>query len=836
MTVASETRKSPTYVGNGVTASFPFSFKIFAKGDLRVVFTVIATGVNADLVLDSDYSVTLNPDQNTNPGGSITYPVIGAPMDALHSLVIVSDVDALQETDIANLGGFYPEVIEDALDREMIVVQQLQEQADRALTFPITETAGAALPSSVARASMFLAFNSLGDPVAVQGNPSQLATDISDPTNAALGDNLVAVQIVETGAFARTQHDKNADIVSATDFKNLDNTQVLGNGVRQNATGIQRALDTGAAVWFPGKGAVYLVAAALSMPAGGAMYAERNATLKASGAISQIATMGANSRVRGVNFDCNNTAGALTINADGANRALYVKEVNGCTIDDAYFTKYRSGGINFDSSAAGVECAHHIVSRCTFEAGYSWPGTKPDNLQLGVYCGSSASAQNLQIGSMAAQQVEACDVHSISFYGNKFLEGQYGLALHRCSGITATGNVFARMSRGVSIQQQSHDITISGNKFFDLDTTGVHMAYGVYAVTVIGNTIRGTFANDNVGIQAYYGVKNILIVGNVLDSAFDQWAGGASLEQRAPSAGIRIGQYAQNVTIVGNSIRGYIVGINLKSTIYEGTITPADPNYYFTGLEHIMCASNAIKFDYEVLVATTYRAQFLQSNSYGVWANKTGNWEDTTLGGLTCRNIRVLNATSDSCRFPFVVQKVANVAANPVHWKDFWIAESYAFNSLGVDASVLSGTNTSDTIYESNNSWTKTFVPTFAGSATAGVHTYTQRVGWYREMGKTIHFGVNITLSVKDAAMAGNAQIQGLPYASTATGGRNQAVHIGIWSNFTFAGHTNISAYIQPNATVIDLIKNASAAASVFVPAGDCGLIQIAITGTYVRD
>ena len=54
------------------------------KVDLRVVRAIAI--VESDLVLDSDYSVTLNADQETSPGGTITYPIVGSPL-ALEVLV-----------------------------------------------------------------------------------------------------------------------------------------------------------------------------------------------------------------------------------------------------------------------------------------------------------------------------------------------------------------------------------------------------------------------------------------------------------------------------------------------------------------------------------------------------------------------------------------------------------------------------------------------------------------------------------------------------------------------------------------------------------------------------
>ena len=61
-------------------------------------------------------------------------------------MVISSQVPYLQQTDLTNQGGFYPEVINDALDRATIQIQQLQEQPSRTLRLPISSTANAELP------------------------------------------------------------------------------------------------------------------------------------------------------------------------------------------------------------------------------------------------------------------------------------------------------------------------------------------------------------------------------------------------------------------------------------------------------------------------------------------------------------------------------------------------------------------------------------------------------------------------------------------------------------------------------------------------------------------
>jgi hypothetical protein len=134
MTISSEVRKAGPYSGNDVTTSFPFSFKVFSADDMVVVRTN-ATDIETTLTGGTDYSVTLNADQDTSPGGSITLP---AALASGFLLTITSSVPNLQTLDLTNQGGFYPRVINAALDRVTILVQQVSEQVGRAVKVGIS--------------------------------------------------------------------------------------------------------------------------------------------------------------------------------------------------------------------------------------------------------------------------------------------------------------------------------------------------------------------------------------------------------------------------------------------------------------------------------------------------------------------------------------------------------------------------------------------------------------------------------------------------------------------------------------------------------------------------
>ncbi len=141
MTISSNIRKAGPFVGNGTASTFAFTFKVFQATDLEVVRLNVSTKVETTLVINSNYTVSLNADQNSNPGGSIT--LTAGALASGFNLVITSDIENLQPTDIVNQGGFYPDVIEDALDRATIQIQQLQEAVDRSAKLPITSSADA---------------------------------------------------------------------------------------------------------------------------------------------------------------------------------------------------------------------------------------------------------------------------------------------------------------------------------------------------------------------------------------------------------------------------------------------------------------------------------------------------------------------------------------------------------------------------------------------------------------------------------------------------------------------------------------------------------------------
>ncbi|MDM7332614.1 hypothetical protein QT520_24765, partial [Klebsiella pneumoniae] len=116
MTVSTEVDHND-YTGNGVTTSFPYTFRIFKKSDLTVQVADLNENITV-LTLDTDYSVT---GEGTYSGGNV---VLMSPLANGWQISISRDLPVTQETDLRNQGKFFAEVHEDAFDKLTMLIQQ----------------------------------------------------------------------------------------------------------------------------------------------------------------------------------------------------------------------------------------------------------------------------------------------------------------------------------------------------------------------------------------------------------------------------------------------------------------------------------------------------------------------------------------------------------------------------------------------------------------------------------------------------------------------------------------------------------------------------------------
>jgi hypothetical protein len=131
MTVASTTNKTSSFAAG--VSSLPFTMPVFNQDDLDVLLVNATTKVETKLTRGTDYTVTLL--YSGAGGGTITldatlYP-LGIPVGSTGYVKRV--LDETQEIDLKNQGDWFPEQHEEAFDRAVMLIQQLQEQEDRAL-------------------------------------------------------------------------------------------------------------------------------------------------------------------------------------------------------------------------------------------------------------------------------------------------------------------------------------------------------------------------------------------------------------------------------------------------------------------------------------------------------------------------------------------------------------------------------------------------------------------------------------------------------------------------------------------------------------------------------
>lgn len=227
MTISSTNRRAGPYSGNGSQTAFPFSFKVFEAADMLVVKVQVSTNIETTLALTTDYTVALNADQNSNAGGTIN---LVTALPSGYNMVISSKVAYLQETDLTNQGGFYPEVITDALDRLTIEAQQLKEGLDRAAQLPITSSAdAAALVADIERIA-----SSADNLDTVATNITSVNTVATDISNV----NSVATNIANVNAVAANETNINAVKNNATNINAVAGNATNINTVAANNTNI----------------------------------------------------------------------------------------------------------------------------------------------------------------------------------------------------------------------------------------------------------------------------------------------------------------------------------------------------------------------------------------------------------------------------------------------------------------------------------------------------------------------------------------------------------------------------------------------------------------------
>lgn len=596
MTISSSVRTAGPYVGTGLVATYPFAFKVFQAADLYVVRQDTG-GVQTTLALSVDYTVTLNVDQNVSPGGTIT---LAGALPVGYTLTATTNIALLQPLSLPNQGGFFPRNIEDEFDRLTIILQQLNTIGGvQALRVP--EIGGiSSLAAVAARANNLLGFDASGNPVAVVPSAQSAASvlvSLADSSNVLNGDALVAVKSTLTGASARTQHEKNADIISVKDW---GTTTALIDAAKVAAAAL------GAMLFFPS--ATYSVTPATAQ-AGAANYncafeivpnmhwvGERGATIRVSDNYStdaspkELAICSSSVAVSNVSFS------GLTFDLNGANNKMSPAR-------PATYNQFNHAAIIFNGpSGYGTDVD---VRECVFKncAGVSTlvcalvaTGTTPalgqrwtirDNLFLNngtdtndhtsvyawaesVLCEGNTFWEDSPPHTVGKTGGATCyEVHGSN---QRFLNNNcfnYTLGLYVAPNFTNTtlntivqGNNFycsdygVLIWRGVALGYKEIDgVLIQGNTFyFDNYTYAGQPAYKA-AVAYQGQIATAQGAVSNIKISGNYAIN----VGATLLSQFVRW-----------DTSVTASQTGSNLSVTDNQVIGFTDGFYLVTNAANG--------------------------------------------------------------------------------------------------------------------------------------------------------------------------------------------------------------------------------------------------------------------------
>lgn len=150
------------YVGDGAQTLFTYPFPIFADADMEVYLDAALQA--------SGYSVA---GAGVSGGGTVTFET--APGSGV-VVTLVRNVGIERTSDFQESGEFRAKVINDELDKEVAMIQQVNDKVVRSLRLSQTDTAtGLELPAKAERAGNLLGFDAEGDPIATGGTSGGVA-------------------------------------------------------------------------------------------------------------------------------------------------------------------------------------------------------------------------------------------------------------------------------------------------------------------------------------------------------------------------------------------------------------------------------------------------------------------------------------------------------------------------------------------------------------------------------------------------------------------------------------------------------------------------------------
>jgi hypothetical protein len=217
MTISTDLRRS-VYTGNSIQRDFPFNFRIDDDSELQVSIKNISTR-EITIINPSQYAAF---GFGEDAGGYVTYPLGPVAVSGNFKVYVERFVPYTQNITLLNQGGFFPQVVEDGMDRLEMQIQQLLDR--------IVDLEGlvAVLQGDIAGGQFLFLTTTFGAvPDGMSGDPTDNTAAIQNAINTTIA--LGAEVYVGPGVFYK-----------ADNVLNFHSNKFWGPG----------AIKTGADIWY----------------------------------------------------------------------------------------------------------------------------------------------------------------------------------------------------------------------------------------------------------------------------------------------------------------------------------------------------------------------------------------------------------------------------------------------------------------------------------------------------------------------------------------------------------------------------------------------------------
>ncbi|NJB67548.1 hypothetical protein GGQ74_001188 [Desulfobaculum xiamenense] len=519
--------------GNGIATEFDFDFIVWDVSQLAVFIEDIVGNVTQ---ITSNWSAVLNADQETNPGGTITYPLTGTPLANGYFITTLRDMPFTQDVDLST---FDPTVIETALDIATAERQQLQEAVGRAVLAKPGQTPGNYLEqceaAQLAAENAQTGSESARDASVVAQGAAEAAQTAAEAAVANAG--LPSISAADAGRSLVVKPDGSGyTLFDMLPCFNVTNYGAVGDGVTDDTAAVQAALNAAHAA---GGGTVYVPNGTFGLT--GQLEIYDNTTLLGSGWGSVLKAIAVYDYVihPALNGMLHNGGLLSALNYD-----IHVENIcfdggsngnvqNGIWYDEVRRASVRGVQIRNIGATGGNACivaamSDAIISGCLITSSFG--------LVSGMWITNSKGHDVVVSGNI----VHGC--HCGIFTD----DGVYRLSI--------TGNIVTSCRASGISMIDANDIVISGNMIRESAGHGIEFSCGTptrFGGVISGNNVHGVGSH---GIRCYK-TTDITVSGNILTSV------------AATHSCIEL-HTTQHAAVSGNQCRSGVYGIQLVDAAY----------------------------------------------------------------------------------------------------------------------------------------------------------------------------------------------------------------------------------------------------------------------------